>query len=266
MTEPSPIKAEALSLKLPVRIYDKAGAAETLEAVRALEPDFLVVVSFGFLLSGAMLAAPKLAPLNIHPSLLPRHRGASPMPWTLLEGDVETGVTVIRMNERMDAGPIVSQVKTEVLAGEDLTSLEARLAALGAELIVRTLDRWGEVSAHAAAQDESRATYTRKFNKEDARLDFSLPAAVLERRVRALRGWPGTFAAYAGKRLLVHRAAVVPGSGKPGTVLACGDAGIAVAAGESALLLQTVQLEGKKALSAGEFLRGFPIAAGRTFE
>lgn len=264
--EPSPVKETALRLGLPVYLYDKIRPADTLERVRVLSPDFLVVVSFGFLLPAALLSAAKIAPLNIHPSLLPRHRGASPMPWTLLEGDTETGVTVIRMNERMDAGPIVAQQTTSVKDGEDLHGLEARLSFLGAELIVRTLDDWESGKIHPRPQEEALATYTKKFTKDDARLDFSLPAAVLERRVRALKGWPGTFATFGGKRLLVHRAQAVPGAGKPGTVLSSGDAGIQVAAGEGALLIQVIQLEGKKEMPAGEFLRGFPVGSGRTFE
>lgn len=266
MVEASPIKETALSMGLPVAIYDPTQPSVTLSEIRKLEPDFLVVVSFGYLLKRDFLSVAKIAPLNIHPSLLPRHRGASPMPWTLLEGDRETGVTVIRMNERMDAGEIVSQVRTPVHPTEDLLTLEDRLAGMGARLIVETLDAWEAGALKPKAQDEAQATYTKKFSKDDARLDFRQPADVLERRVRALKGWPGTFAVIKGKRLLVREAVVTGGAGKPGTILRAEGENLEVAAGTRALALKVVQLEGKKEMAAADFLRGFPLKAGERFE
>lgn len=246
-------------------MYEKAKAAEALAHLRKLSPDFLVVVSFGHLLSREFLGVPAVAPLNIHPSLLPRHRGASPMPWTILEGDEETGVTIIRMNERMDAGDIAAQQRIPV-GTDDLPALEARLREVGARLIVDTLDRWENNAVQPVPQDESKATYTKKFSKEDARLDFSQPAEVLARRVRALKGWPGTYAPFRGKRLLVHAASASAGSGRPGAALRADAAGIEIGTGRGALVVTRVQLEGKKEMAAGEFLRGFPVKPGDSFE
>ena len=265
-TEGSPIKQAALDLKLPVHDYEKVHAGKVLEAVKALSPDFLIVVSFGFILSRDFLNLPKISALNIHPSLLPCYRGASPMPWTLLEGDRRTGVSVICMNERMDAGDVAMQASVALEGNEDLPMLEKNLSVLGGELIVRVLDEWKSGTIHPAPQDEKSATYTRKFTKEDARLNFSLSAEVLERRVRALRGWPGTFCLVQGKRLVVHEAVVVSGSGVPGTRLASDPGKVEIACGSDALSLKNVQLEGKKPMPTADFLRGFPLKAAEKFE
>lgn len=264
---PSPIGEAAARLGLPVRPFVRSESARILEWLRALRPDFLVTVSFGFILSGDLLSCAARAPLNIHPSLLPRHRGASPMPWTILSGDPETGVTVIRMNERMDAGNIVAQERTPVAPGEGLISLEKRLRVLGAQLIVRVLDDWEKAEPRERSQDESQATYTRKFSKEDARLDFALTAPELERRVHAFQGWPGTFARVSGKRLIVHEAeALTDFDGPPGQVLAAGADGIVVAARSGALRLRIVQMEGRRPAEAADFLRGFKLKPGDRFE
>ena len=192
------------------------------------------------------------------------------MHWALMSGDSETGVSVIRMTPKLDAGDILTQKKTAILADDDILSLEARLSELGAKALLETISALEEKTAIHHPQDEKEATIARKLIKEDGHIDWKLKAAQIHNRVRALKEWPTSYTFYKGKRLILIKTQYsTPGVSKttPGVVLSVKPAGgIVVATGEGALEIGNLQLEGKKPLSAKEFLRGFPLEEGQVFE
>ena len=190
---PSPVRAAAESRGLPVVTPAKAGAPEELERLRALDPDLLLLTAYGQILSPALLSIPRVGALNVHFSLLPRHRGASPIQAAILAGDAETGVTTMWMTEKLDEGPVFASIPTPVGAEEDAGALTARLAALGARCLSETLDRIERGEMVRVEQDPSRATYSPKLRREDARLSLRDDAFAFARRVRAFAPRPGAY-------------------------------------------------------------------------
>jgi methionyl-tRNA formyltransferase len=233
----------------------------------ALKPELIVVAAYGQILPPALLELPPLGCLNVHASLLPKHRGAAPIQWAILEGDAETGVTIMRMDAGLDTGDILTQEATPIGPDDDAAKLHDRLAQLGAGLLVRTIPGYlaGEVRPHP--QPAEGVSYARKITKEDGRLDWTQPAEELHRRLRAFTPWPGafTFLPHPEKPVLlkVWRGAPGPGApAPPGTVIKADKTGIAVAAGAGALEVTELQREGGRRLSAAEFLAGHPILVG----
>lgn len=263
----SPVKEWALANGVPVLEYDRAVSAAFVERGAALCADVFVVISFGAILPARVLRIPSVAPLNVHASLLPRYRGAAPIHWAILNGDAETGVSIMRMTEKLDAGDVLLQVKTPVLPEDDYLSLEARLAALGAKALGSALALFETGRTVFTPQDETRADYARKIMKEDGRIEWSRPAPEAVRRIRAFRSWPTSYFFDGGKRFIVVEAAAVPGKGRPGHVLeASPESGLVIACGEGALRVTRIQPEGRKAMGAEEFLRGTPFSPGRFLE
>lgn len=256
----SPVKRSAVALGIPVFQPEKLSAPEAFEQLSALTPDLIVVAAYGHILRKNVLALPRLGCLNVHPSLLPKHRGASPVAGAILAGDEETGVTIMLLDEGMDTGPILSQVPVPVLPQDTAGSLAEKLAKVGADLLAETVPLWVEGKLKPQPQDNSRATYTRVITPRDGLLDWKLPARDLWLRVRAFNPWPGSFTFWKGRRLKVLEAApVVAACGQPGKVLEL-PAGlpslVGVATISGALGLLRVQLEGKRELAIDEFLRG----------
>jgi methionyl-tRNA formyltransferase len=231
------------------------------EAVAQLadwRPEVIVVAAFGQILRAPVLNLPRHGCLNVHASLLPSYRGAAPIAAAILAGDALTGVTIMRMDEGLDTGPILAQAGCPIGAADTTASLSARLADLGARLTVETLPGWLGGAIEARPQDDSLATYCRPLTKEDGRLDWTLPAETLDRQVRACNPWPGAYTTWAGQRLKVQRARARPqwqGEGAPGQVVAL-EAGIGVVAGQGVLALVEVQRAGKKPMAADLFARG----------
>jgi methionyl-tRNA formyltransferase len=248
----SPVQVAAEALGLPVRmpVRVRRDTAEH-EAFAALGLDVAVVAAYGLILPGQMLSAPRRGCLNIHASLLPRWRGAAPIQAAILAGDAETGVTIMQMEEGLDTGPMLLREAVAITAGTTAASLHDELAALGARLILDTLRDWPA----AVAQPDVGVTYAAKLTRDDGKLDFSRPAAELDRRVRALTPWPGTFARFGDETLKILGATPMPGHGRPGAVL---DARFTVACGEGALRLDRVQRPGRPAAAGDAFLRGVP--------
>jgi methionyl-tRNA formyltransferase len=184
-----PVKTAALELGYPIYQPERIREAEVMERLRKVDPDLMVVVAYGQIIPPAVLAIPRRGVLNVHASLLPRHRGASPVAHAILSGDDETGVTIMLMDEQLDHGPVLSARRTPIGAREDATALTARLAALGATLLVQTLDRLPSIVP--AQQDHSIATLAPRLRREDSVLEWGLGAQELDRRVRALQPWPG---------------------------------------------------------------------------
>lgn len=229
--------------------------------LRRVTPDLLLVAAYGKILPPAVLAIPPHGALNVHASLLPHHRGASPVSAALLAGDTITGISLMLMNEAMDAGPVLATA-TEPIAPDDTTAtLTERLSALGATLLIDTLPQWLAGAVTAQPQDDSRATYCRPLRRDDGRLCWDAPAAYLARQVRAMIPWPGAYTHWAGQQLKVWAATVLPtdaGSAAPpvpGTVVEQ-DRQPAVVCGEGLLALDQVQLAGRRRMAAADFLRG----------
>ncbi len=253
-----PVKKAAVALGLPVMQPETLRTEESVVALRDLAPTVIVVAAYGEILRPEVLDIPRAGVINVHPSLLPKYRGASPVTGALLAGEEETGVTIMLMDEGMDTGPILAQKAIEIRPEDTAGSLGDRLAALGAELLVDTLPRWLGGHIDPQPQDDSRATYTRLISQDEAVIDWTLPALELWHRVRAYNPRPGARTSWRGSLLKVLRARPDvgwKGSEEPGRVLELAD-GVAVATGQGALLLEEVQLAGRRAMDVEDFIRG----------
>jgi methionyl-tRNA formyltransferase len=254
----SPVKEAALERGLPLfqpKDLRDPGAVAQLADWR---PEVIVVAAFGQILKAPVLNLPQHGCLNVHASLLPAYRGAAPIAAAILAGDKVTGVTIMRLDEGLDTGPILAQAECPIGPQDTTASLSASLAELGARLMVETLPGWLGGEIEARSQDESRATYCRTLTKEDGRLDWSRPADALERQVRACDPWPGAYTTWRGQRIKVLRARVRPewqGEGIPGQVVVL-EAGIGVVTGQGVLVLLEVQQAGKKPMVADLYARG----------
>ena len=235
------------------------GAIARLAAAR---PEVLVVAAYGMLLPPSALTVAPHGAINIHASLLPRWRGAAPIQRALLAGDRETGITIMQMDAGLDTGPMLARHALPIAADDDAQTLHDRLAALGAEAIVRTLADLEGGRARSVPQPESGASYAYKISKEDRDIDWQRPCVELERQIRAMRPAPGARTLLGSVQLKIWRALCATGSGPPGSVLEAGAAGILVACGDGALLATELQRAGGTRLSAAEFMRGFPVRAG----
>ncbi len=258
----SPVKERAQALAVPLlqpATLDDSAAAATLAAHA---PDVMVVVAYGLLLPQAVLATPRLGCLNIHASLLPRWRGAAPVARAILAGDALTGVCIMRMEAGLDTGPVMMRRELAIGPRETAGELLARLAAEGAALIVEALDALAAGTATFAAQDPAQASYARKLEKGEARLNWREPAVELERRIRALNPWPVAETTLDGAQLRIFEAEVVPGqSGSvPGTILRAGAEGVVVMTAEQALAIRRLQLPGRRAVPAAEFANARRLA------
>jgi methionyl-tRNA formyltransferase len=260
---PSPIKAAALALGIPVLQPEKLRAPEAAAELAAWEADLFVVAAYGQILPRRILDLPRLGCLNIHASLLPRHRGASPVHAAVLAGDTESGITIMQMDEGLDTGDILLREALTLAPRETAGTLHDRLAALAPGALLRTLDGLATGTISRVPQDHAAATYAPKLQKADGRIDWTLEAAALDRRLRGLSPWPGAHTTLPDGRLLKILDAVPgPGAGTPGTVLSADASGLTVAAGSGALQILRLQAAGGKALSAADFLRGIPLAVG----
>lgn len=268
--QPSAVKALALQLNIPVLQPIKARAEEFVAKLRELNPDLIVVVAYGQILPQTILDVPRLGCLNVHTSLLPKHRGAAPIQWAILDGEKETGVTIMQMDAGLDTGDILAQTQTPILPNDNSQTLHDRLAKLGAELLLETIPGVAAGSILPRKQSEEGSSYARKISKEDGKLDWNEPAEKLWNKIRAFTPWPGAFTFHnidGNARLLKIWEAEVTGnlSGEPGTILQADKHGIVVACGENALRILVLQREGGKRLSAREFLAGCRINAGEKF-
>jgi len=272
---PPAVKLAADALNLPVHQPETLRDPATLTLLRDLEPEVMVAVAYGQILRPEVLDIAARGVVNVHPSLLPRWRGASPIPGAILAGDEETGVTIMLMDRGMDSGPILSQTHVPISARDTTLSLTDALADVGADLLARTLPRWlrGEITPQP--QDKALATITRLVRKEDGVIDWSLSATEIWRRVRAYNPWPGAFTTLDGESVHIWTAWPLPAdSGEPpGTIVAspqahpdAAGAAFAVQTGDGLLGIIEAQRSGRRRLSAAEFLRGMPGILGRRFD
>lgn len=249
---PSPVHRAAEDLGLAVRTPERLKSPEAQADFAALDADVAVVVAYGLILPQPVLDAPRLGCLNIHASLLPRWRGAAPIHRALMSGDTETGVAIMQMQAGLDTGPVLAEARTPIGPEDTTADLHDRLAAMGADLIVDTLDR---LPLPAAAQAETGVTYAHKIDKTEARIDWTRPAAQIDRQIRALSPFPGAWCLIAGERVKLLRCRLAPGSGAPGQVLS----GFTIACGGGAVEVRQAQREGKRPMPAAEILRGLSL-------
>jgi methionyl-tRNA formyltransferase len=263
---PSAVKRLALARSLALFQPGDLASPEVIQRVQEAGGAALIVAAYGKLLPAAMLSVAPMGAINIHASLLPRWRGAAPIQRALLEGDAQTGISIMQMDEGLDTGPIIARASLAIERDDDAGTLHDKLASLGAGLIVQTLARSSGERLPSAPQPLEGATYARKLERMERTLEWRLPAAQLERKLRAFRPAPGASARFRGEVLKLWRARVVEGKGEPGTVLSADAGGVVVACGVEALSLTELQREGGRRMAASEFLHGHRIAPGARFE
>lgn len=260
---PSPVKvvAEGKGIKVyqPLKVRDE----EFVETLRAYNPDVIVVVAFGQIIPLSILKMPKFGCVNIHGSLLPKYRGAAPIQWAVLDGEKETGITTILMDEGIDTGDILLKKTIKIDTDETSGSLFDKLMALGAETILETLDELEKGSLTPTKQGESPTAYAKMLTKAMGLIDFTKSAKELDCFVRGMDPWPSAYTLLAGKTLKLWKVRAVEGGGKAGSVIEIGKEGFTIACGEGAIEVLEVQLEGKKRMSAGDFLKGSTLNKGQ---
>ena len=292
--QPSPVKSLAQQLNLPVFQPERARDEKFIAELRALQPDLIIVAAYGQILPPAILDLPRLGCLNVHTSLLPKYRGAAPIQWAIANGDTETGVTIMKMDEGLDTGDTVAQRRTPIHPEDDSVTLHDRLARLGAELLVQTIPDYATGKIQPVPQPAEGASSAPKIKKEDGRIDWNRPARTILDRLRAFTPWPGAFTFWLGvpSRFLrdgqngdslseppkggtpstprpillkIWMAEVVKCPGEAGKILLADKNGIVVACSQNALRILELQREGGRRMKAGEFLAGYPLKAGENF-
>ena len=262
---PTPVKAYMglVTAEIPILQPEKLNEIDFLGRLRKTDADLFVVIDYGQFLSAEILGMPRKYCINLHPSLLPKYRGAAPVNRAILSGDTVTGNTVVKMNERMDAGSMLMREEVPIGGEESAPHLFERLSQSGASLMQKAVDAIVKGGEKLTEQDEAAATYAPKLKKEEGRIDWSAPAGEIVRRVRGMQPWPGAYTALDGKVLKIFKAKIIENAGEgasPGAVIC--EADFVVRAGDGAVRLEDVQLEGKKMISAVDFLRGYPLKKG----
>lgn len=265
-----PVKEVALKAGIPVLQPQRARDEAFIEELRALNPDIILVAAYGKLLPKAILDMPKFGCINVHASLLPKYRGASPIQWAVLNGDEKSGVTIMHMAETMDTGDIIMTEEVVLAKDETAGTLHDKLADIGGPLLVTAMDALETGRAPRIRQNDEEATHVTMLDKTMGNMDFSKSAVQLERWIRGLNPWPTAYTKLDSKMLKLWKAEVVPAEelnkeekvGMPGTILAVGKDSFDVLTGDGALRIKELQLEGKRKMTAEEFLRGFKLEAG----
>ena len=233
--KPTPTKRVALEHGIPVYQPEDIRDREWTQRILELAPELIIVVAFGQIIPQSILDIPRYGCINVHPSLLPRHRGATPWQETIMQGDTESGVTIMLMDQKMDHGPILAQEKIALAPDETMLSLEGKTASIGIPLLIQSIRRWTENKCESREQDHTKATYTRLLKKESGKIDWSKNNAEIERMIRALNPWPGTWTEWHGMRIKILRAHLE----------------------NNALVIDELQPEGKKPMSAEHFKNGY---------
>ncbi len=263
---PSPVKELAQRNGIVVWQPAKARDAQFLGALQETKPDLIVVTAYGQILPPAILELPRFGCVNVHTSLLPKHRGAAPIQWAILNGDQETGITIMRMDAGLDTGPILAQERISISDQDDAGTLHDRLAELGAKLLAQTIPGYISGEIPLTPQPVEGVSYARKITKSDGELNWNRPAQDLWNQVRGLVPWPGTFThcpALQPSLLKIWSAEVATGSGTAGEILSADKGGIVVGCGQQALRVLSLQREGARRLTPQQFLAGTPLRAGQ---
>ena len=255
----SPVKEVAIANNLPVFQPEKFREEESVEQLRALNPDICAVVAYGRILPQKVLDVPKLGCINIHASILPKYRGSAPYQWAVLDGLTESGVTAMYLCREMDAGDIIDVAKTPIGENETAGELLDELAVLGADLLSKTLCRFQCGKVEAVPQDPSCVCYAPMLDKSMCPIDWTKTACQVHNHVRGLHPWPVATMELQGKKFKVHATRVVEGSGKPGQILGLTKTGLRIACGEGAVEVISLQAEGGKRMAAPDYFRGHPL-------
>lgn len=267
--QPSPVKEVAVRANVPVLQPAKARDENFISELRRLQPELIAVAAYGQILPKSLLELPRYGCLNVHTSLLPKYRGAAPIQWAILNGDPETGVTIMKMDAGLDTGDILTQRTTPIQPADNAQTLHDRLAQLGAELLVQTIPDYVAGKIQSRPQPPQGVSHATKLKKEDGRIDWNLAASAILNRIRAFTPWPGAFTflpAQPHPQLLkVWEAAVDSQAGSPGQILRADKSGIVVGCGQESLRIVTLQREGGRRMAAAEFLAGHPLKVGETF-
>ena len=262
-----PVKEKALEHRLPVHQPPKVRDPEFVEVLKELKPDIMVVVAFGQILPREVLNIPPMGCVNIHASLLPKYRGAAPIQWAVIDGEKQTGVTTMMMDEGLDTGDMLERAVVEIADDETGDSLHDKLSLAGADLILSTLKKMEDGTAVRTPQTEEGTCYARMLKKTMGEIDWTMEAAAIERLVRGLNSWPGTYTRWNGRTLKIWKAAVLDEEyeGQCGQVVHRDRQTILVKTGKGTLSLLEVQPEGKKRMTADAFLRGYPVDENAVF-
>jgi methionyl-tRNA formyltransferase len=268
--QPSPVKVLAAGKPLPLLQPERARNENFVQKLGEFQPDLIVVAAYGQILPRTLLELPRFGCLNVHASLLPKYRGAAPIQWAILNDELETGVTIMKMDEGLDTGDLLASQSTAITPADNAQTLHDRLAKLGAGLLVKTVPEYVAGKIIPRKQPQAGASYARKITKEDGRLDWTQPARSLWNRVRALVPWPGTYTFLSAEPKapllkIWHAEVADQSSGSPGEVLESSRSGIVVACGQQALRIVVLQREGGKRLRAQDFLAGHALASGQRF-
>lgn len=267
----TPTPTKVVAEKYGIRVYtpDTLRDEAFMSVLDECRPDIIVVVAYGKILPASVINYPRHGCINLHVSLLPKYRGAAPMQRAIMDGERETGVTVMQMDEGLDTGDIISQVSFPIEPTDNFETIHDASAEIGADLLLRTLDDIERGVAVRTPQDNSLATYAAKIEKADAKIDFSRSSVVLDCQIRGTTPIPGAFCYHGGRMLKIYDASPISGRGKPGEVIALDPKGVGsftVACGEGALLVRGVIPEGKGRMTAGDFIRGRKISLGDILE
>ena len=265
-TAPTPVKQRALELNIPVIQPPTLRTPDAVAALASYRPEIIIVAAYGQLLPPAILDLPPLGCLNIHPSLLPQHRGPSPVAAAILAGAAATGVSIMQLDAGMDTGPIIAQRQRPITPHDNAATLTAILFKDGATLLNAIIPQWATAAIKAIPQDDAQATYTAKIERAAGLADWTLPAAQLARIQRAYTPWPGLYTRWNGKELKLLAVSAIPGNAPPGLVITPPDPDIptpiAIGAGAGLLAPHTLQLEGRRPADAADLLRGYPALLG----
>lgn len=260
----SPVRKLAESHGIPVLGPEKMRDSSFENTLKTWQPQLIVVVAYGRILPAAILEVAPHGCMNVHYSLLPKYRGAAPAAWTIINGEEKSGVTTMKLVEKMDAGPIYLQAEITVAPDETTASLQARLTPIGARLLLKTIQMMKDGSLVSKMQDETKVTFAPMIKKQEGLIDWTQPAATIERRIRGFNPWPSAYTKLHGKLMKIHRGRVVSTNttGSPGEIIRADRDAFWVATGSGVLSLEKVQLENRKRLPGGEFLKGARVNIG----
>ena len=255
----SPIKEKAISYNLPVLQPEDTKEPHFRETLSSLNPDLGILIAFGSILNREIIALPKMGIINLHPSLLPEYRGSAPIPRAIIKGEEETGNSIIKINEGIDSGEIIIQERVKIKPEDTAGSLSERMASEGASLLLKAICILKEGRVELKTQDEKKATFAPKLKKSDGLIAWDKEANEIYNLVRGLSPWPSAYTFLEGKSLKIWETEIRERQGKPGEIIKADENGVLVGCKKDSLLIKSLQLEGKKKMSAPEFLRGHPI-------
>jgi methionyl-tRNA formyltransferase len=261
---PPPVKSKALSWNVPIFQPQKIRQKDFHQKLRDLKPDFIIVAAYGKILPKTILEIPRHGCLNVHASLLPKYRGAAPINWAIICGEKETGVTIFKMDEKIDTGDILFMAKTQIGNEETAEELGKRLSILGAESLKKTLSFFRQGAIKPIPQEHQKATFAPRLRREDGKVKWSEGAKKIHNHIRGVYPWPGAFTTFKNKYLKIHRAKIkdISSKTKPGEIIDIDQEGIIVGCKQGAIILQEIQLEGKRKILARQFIQGYNVSKG----